>query len=120
MVCLVCDFQIQSTRADWIDVPEHLSQAAIDAFKSNRSAMQGVSVASPSLSIDTFRALSAYKAFRVLFNGYLAPASPALLLLLRRGVAFVPATLDDCIIEELEELDELNSTSPATHAPAKL
>ena len=55
MVCLVRDFQIQTTRAVWIDVPEHLRQAVIDAFKSNRSAMQGAPVgASPSLSVDAF------------------------------------------------------------------
>ena len=118
MGCLVRDFQIVSTRADWTRVPEQISQAAIDAFKSNCSAMQGVPIgAPPSLSRDTFEALSAYKAFRVLSNGRLAPASPALLLILRHGDAFTPATLDDCIIEELEELKPI---SPATRAPAEL
>ena len=118
MVCLVRDFQIVSTYADWRAVPAPLRQAAIDAFKSNRSAMQGVPVgASSSLTLDTFEALSAFKAFRVLSNGRLAPASPALLLILRHGDAFTPATLDDCIIEELEELKPI---SPATPAPAEL
>ena len=118
MICLVCDFQIVSTRAVWRLVPAHLCQAAIDAFKSNRSAMQGVPIgASPSLSRDTFQALSECKAFRVLSSRRLAPASPALLLILRHGEAFEPATLDDCIIEELEELKPI---SPATPAPADL
>jgi hypothetical protein len=116
MACLVRDFQILSTRAVWFRVPEHLCQEAIDAFKSNRSAMQGVPIG-PSLSLDTFRALSECKAFRVLSNGRLAPASPALLLILRHGGAFTPATLDDCIIEELEELKPI---SPATPALAEL
>ena len=118
MICFVCDFQILSTRVVWLLVPEHLCQAAIDAFTSNRSAMQGVPIgASPSLSRDTFQALSECKAFRVLSNGCLAPASPALLLILRHREAFKPATLDDCIIEELEELKPI---SHATPAPAEL
>ena len=118
MICLVCDFQFVSTRAVWRLVPAHLCQAAIDAFKSNRSAMQGVPEGeSSSLSRDTFQALSECKAFRVLSNGRLAPASPALLLILRHRNAFEPATLDECIVEELEELKPI---SPATPAPADL
>ena len=76
--------------------------------------MQGVSIgAPPSLSRDAFVALSACKAFRVLSNGRLAPASPALLLILRHGGGFTPATLDDCIIEELEELKPISPATPA-------
>ena len=118
MFCLVRGFQIVSICKVWRAVPAPLCQAAIDAFKSNRSAMQGVPIgAPPSLSRDTFEALSAYKAFRFLSNGRLAPASPALLLILRHRDAFTPGTLDDCIIEELEELKPI---SPATPAPAEL
>ena len=120
MICLFLflDFQILSIRAAWLLVPVPLRQAAIDSFKSNRSAMQGVPAsASSSLSPVTLEALSAFKAFRVLSKRRLAPASPALLLILRHGDAFTPATLDDCIIEELEELKPI---SPATPAPAEL
>jgi hypothetical protein len=81
--------------------------------------MQGVQVgALPSLTARTFEELSVCKAFRVLSNGRLAPASSALLLLLRRGDEFSPATLDDCIIEELEE--EIEPKLPAAPAPARV
>jgi hypothetical protein len=110
-----CVSQIKLTRKVWTHVPIPLCPVAIDAFKCSRSAMQGVQVgALPSLTPRTFEELSACKAFRVLSNGNLAPASSALLLLLRRGDAFSPATLDECIIEELE--DEIKPNLPA--APA--
>jgi hypothetical protein len=83
--------------------------------------MQGVQVgALPSLTPRTFEELSACKAFRVLPNECLAPASSALLLLLRRGDSFRPATLDECIIEELEPLKELEPKSPTTAAHVDL
>jgi hypothetical protein len=93
--------QFDLTYNAWGKVPLLLRPTAIDAFQCNRSAMQGVSKST--IAIDPFLELSACKAFRVLANGNLAPASSALLLLLRRGDAFSPATLDECIIEELEE-----------------
>jgi F420-0:gamma-glutamyl ligase len=48
----------------------------------------------------------------------LAPASSALLLLLRCGNLFRPATLDECNIEEFEE--ELEPKLPAASAHVEL
>jgi hypothetical protein len=112
----VCVSQIKLTSNVWLDVPIPLRQEAIDSFKSNRSAMQGV--APSTLNPDTFKEVCACKAFRVLSNGNLAPASSALLLLLRRGYLFRPAALDECIIEELEE--EIEPKLPAAPAPARV
>jgi hypothetical protein len=97
-------------------VPLQLRPAAIDAFKCNRAAMQGVSKST--ITLDTFTALRECKAFRVLSNMRLAPASSALLLLLRRGDSFCPETLDECIIEELEPLKELEPTLSTAAASA--
>jgi hypothetical protein len=115
VLVLVSQFELTSNA--WGKVPLLLRPTAVKAFQCNRSAMQGVSKSA--IDLDPFLDLSACKAFRVLSNGRLAPASSALLLLLRRGDSFSPATFDECIIEELEPL-ELEPTLPAAPAPARV